>query len=374
MRTKAAALLEQPGKWQVVDVEVAPPSAGEVLVRFAAAGLCHSDDHAATGDMPVGRLPLIGGHEGAGVVEAVGPEVRSLAVGDHVVAQFVPSCGRCQPCVSGGGNLCDLGIYALSGSLADGTFRAKVNGSDAGQMTMVGTFAEHAVVSEHSLTKIDKDIPFRVAALLSCGVPTGWGSAEYGAGVKAGDTVIVMGTGGVGMNAVQSAAARGAAHVIAVDPVAFKREKALEFGATHAFGEINEAADFGRSVTNGQGAHAAIVTVGVTTGSHVADAVNAIGKFGTVVLTGIGDVRAEGLPINLWAFAMMQKRLQGVIFGMGTPRHEITKLAAMYKAGKLNLDGLITTTYRLDEVNQAYADMHAGRNIRGVILHEGGAA
>ncbi|WP_028920854.1 NDMA-dependent alcohol dehydrogenase [Pseudonocardia acaciae] len=370
MRTRAAALLEQPGKWQVIDVELDEPAEHEVRVRFHAAGLCHSDDHAATGDMPVGKLPLIGGHEGAGVVEAVGPGVRTLAVGDHVVAQFVPSCGRCGPCASGRGNLCDLGMYALAGSMADGTYRAHHNGADAGQMTMVGTFAQHAVVSEYSLTAIDKDIPFPVAALLSCGVPTGWGSAEYAAEVKAGDTVIVMGTGGVGMNAVQSASARGAAHVIAVDPVEFKRSSALKFGATHAFAGIDEAADFARSVTGGQGAHSAIVTVGVTTGEHVAAAVNAIGKFGTVVVTGIGDVKAEGLPINLWLLSMMQKRIQGVIFGMGTPPYEITRLAGLYRSGRLKLDELITTTYRLDEVNQAYADMHAGRNIRGVILHE----
>lgn len=370
MRTRAAALLEQPGKWQIVDVELDEPKANEVLVRFVAAGLCHSDDHASTGDMPVGRLPLIGGHEGAGVVEAVGPGVRSITVGDHVVAQFVPSCGRCVPCSSGRANLCDLGIHALAGSMPDGTYRAHRDGADVGQMTMAGTFAEHAVVPEFSLTKVDDDIPFHVAALLSCGVPTGWGSAEYAAEVSAGDTVIVMGTGGVGMNAVQGAAARGAAYVIAVDPVAFKREKALEFGATHAFAGIDEGADFARSVTNGQGATSAIVTVGVTTGEHVAQAVNAIGKFGTVAVTGIGDIKDEGLPINLWLLSMMQKRIQGVIFGMGSPSYEITRLATMYKAGKLKLDELITTTYRLDEVNQGYADMHAGRNIRGVILHD----
>ncbi|MDQ0383101.1 NDMA-dependent alcohol dehydrogenase [Amycolatopsis thermophila] len=370
MRTRAAALLEQPGKWQIVDIDLDEPSDHEVRVRFHAAGLCHSDDHATTGDMPTPHLPLIGGHEGAGVVEAVGPGVRNLAVGDHVVAQFVPSCGRCEACSSGRGNLCDLGMYALSGCMADGTYRAHHNGADVAQMTMVGTFAQHAIVPEFSLTKIDRDIPFHVAALLSCGVPTGWGSAEYAAEVSAGDTIIVMGVGGVGINAVQGARARGAANVVAVDPVAFKREKALELGATHAFAGIDEAADFARSVTNGQGANSAIVTVGITTGDHVAQAVNAIGKFGTVVVTGIGDVKDEGLPINLWALSMMQKRIQGVIFGMGTPSYEITRLARMYRAGTLKLDELVTTTYSLDEINQAYADMHAGRNIRGVILHE----
>lgn len=370
MRTRAAALLEQPGKWQIIDVDVDEPADHEVFVRFEAAGLCHSDDHAATGDMPVGKLPLIGGHEGAGVIERVGPGVRSLSVGDHVVAQFVPSCGRCLPCASGRGNLCDLGMYALAGSMADGTYRAHHDGDEVGQMTMAGTFARHAVVPEFSVTKVDDDIPFHVAALLSCGVPTGWGSAEYAAEVKPGDTVIVMGAGGIGMNAVQGAAAAGASYVIAADPAPFKRQTAEKFGATHTFADIDEAADFARSVTNGQGASSAIVAVGVTTGEHVAQAVNAIGKFGTVVVTGIGDIKDEGLPINLWTLSMMQKRIQGVIFGMGTPTYEIDRLARMYKAGRLKLDELVTTTYRLEDVNQAYADMHAGRNVRGVILHE----
>ncbi|WP_019812311.1 NDMA-dependent alcohol dehydrogenase [Saccharomonospora halophila] len=370
MWTRAAALLEQPGKWQIVDVEIDEPQANEVLVRFVAAGLCHSDDHAATGDMPVGKIPLIGGHEGAGVVESVGPGVHSLVPGDHVVAQFVPSCGRCHPCATGRGNLCDLGMYALLGSMADGTYRARINGDEAGQMTMAGTFAERAVVSEHSLTKVDDDIPLHVAPLLSCGAPTGWGSSEYAAEVVAGDTVIVMGLGGIGMNAVQGAAARGAAYVIGVDPVAFKRDSAATFGASHTFADIEEAAEFARSVTNGQGAESVVVAVGVTTGEHVGRAVDAVAKFGTVVVTGIGDVNENTLPTNLWTLAMMQKRIQGTILGKGAPSVEIGRLASMYRAGRLKLDELITRTYRLDEINQAYADLNEGRNIRGVILHD----
>ncbi|MFC4560682.1 NDMA-dependent alcohol dehydrogenase [Nocardiopsis mangrovi] len=369
MKTRAAALLEQPGRWEVIDIELAPPRAEEVLVRFKAAGLCHSDEHVATGDMPVGGTPIIGGHEGAGVVEEVGPGVTWFSPGDRVAAKFVPSCGNCPSCYRGHMNLCDLGMYALTGSMLDGTFRAAHKGADVAQMTMLGTFAEHAVVPQYSLVKIPDGVSFEAAALVSCGVATGWGSVEYGAQVAHGDTVIVMGVGGIGINAVQAAAARGAAYVIAVDPVEFKRAKALELGATHAYADIAEAADAARLLTNGQGADAAVVAVGVTTGEHVAQAFSAIAKQSTVVVTGIGDASAVGLPISLWELAMLEKRVQGVIFGMGNPGFEVPRLLELYRAGRLKLDELVTRRYRLDEINAGYADMYAGKNIRGVIVH-----
>ncbi|MFW5419852.1 NDMA-dependent alcohol dehydrogenase [Nocardiopsis sp. CNT-189] len=369
MKTRAAALLEQPGTWKVIEVDVGEPKAGEVRVRFEAAGLCHSDEHAATGDMPVAHLPFIGGHEGAGVVEDVGPGVTRFAPGDRVATQFVPSCGHCPSCYAGQMNLCDLGMFALAGSMPDGTYRASLDGADVAQMTMLGTFAERAVVSEFSLVKIPDGVSFEVAALVSCGVATGWGSAENAAQVAHGDTVIVMGAGGVGMNAVQGAAARGAAHVIAVDPVEFKREKAKEFGATAAFADIGEAADFARLATGGQGADSAIVCVGVTEAEHVAQAFAAIAKKSTVVVTGIGPSSAVGLPINLWEMAMMEKRIQGTIFGMGTPGREIPRLLEMYRAGRIKLDELITRRYALDEIGTAYQDMYDGKNIRGIVVH-----
>ncbi|ASU85083.1 alcohol dehydrogenase [Nocardiopsis gilva YIM 90087] len=370
MKTHAAALTEQPGRWQVIEVDLAPPQVGEVLVRFKAAGLCHSDEHTATGDMPIGRTPFIGGHEGAGVIEEVGPGVTRFAVGDRVATKFVPSCGFCAACYAGNMNLCDLGMYALAGCMPNGTYRASYKGEDVAQMTMVGTFAQRAVASEYSLVKIPDDVSYEVAALVSCGVATGWGSAENGARVSHGDTVIVMGVGGVGINAVQGAAARGAAHVIAVDPVEFKREQALLFGATDAFADIDEAADFARLVTNGQGADSAIVCVGVTTGDHVAQAFSAIAKRSTVVVTGIGDASAVGLPVNLWELSMMEKRIQGVLFGMGNPGAEVPRLLEMYKSGRLRLDELITRRYTLSEINTGYQDMYDGRNIRGVIVHD----
>lgn len=370
LTARAAVLMEQPGSWQVVDVDLAEPRAGEVRVRFKAAGLCHSDAHAASGAMPVSRLPLIGGHEGAGVVEEVGPGVDRLAPGDRVAAQFVPSCGHCPNCRRGRMNMCDLAVFGLAGSMPDGTFRARVQGRDAGQMTMLGTFAERAVVPQYSLVPIPDGVSYEAAALVSCGVVTGWGSAVNAAGVGYGDTVIVMGTGGVGMNALQGAAARGAAHVIAVDPVAFKREAATGFGATAAVATMAEAADHARLVTGGQGADAAIVCVGNLEPDHVAEAFAAIGRGSTVVVTGIGDASEVGLPINLWEMAMTEKRIQGTLYGMDTPGDGIPRLLEMYKAGRLKLDELITRRYKLDEIGAAYQDLHEGRIIRGVVLHE----
>jgi S-(hydroxymethyl)glutathione dehydrogenase/alcohol dehydrogenase len=201
-------------------------------------------------------------------------------------------------------------------------------------------------------------------------VPTGFGSAVNSANVRTGDTVIVMGIGGIGANAVQGAAHAGATTVIAVDPVARKREWAATFGATHAYETIDEATEYARSVTNGQGADATIITIGVVKGEHVAQALASIRKAGTVVLTGLGDITVPGAPIFLGDLTLMQKRLQGSLFGECNPRRDIPNLARMYQAGQLRLDELITREYRLDQVAEAYEDMHAGKNIRGVIVFD----
>jgi Zn-dependent alcohol dehydrogenase len=218
--------------------------------------------------------------------------------------------------------------------------------------------------------KIPKDIPLQVACLTGCSVGTGWGSAVNSAAVQQGQTVIVMGIGGIGANAVQGAVHAGAANVIAVDPVAFKREKAKEFGATHAFESMEEAAEIARSFTNGQGADSAIVTVGVTRSEHVAAAFAAIRKQGTCVVTGLGNITDVGVSIPLGELTLYQKRLQGSLFGESAPSFDIPRQLALYQAGLLKLDELVTTTYRLDEINQGYEDMHAGRNIRGVIRYD----
>ncbi|HEY6532546.1 MAG TPA: NDMA-dependent alcohol dehydrogenase, partial [Acidimicrobiales bacterium] len=342
----------------------------EVLVRYAASGLCHSDVHLLTGDHK-GPLPFCAGHEGAGVIEEVGPGVSHLSPGDHVVASFIPSCGRCRYCASGRTNLCRLGAHLQSGPMLDGTYRMHYEGQDLHQFLLISTFSQYAVVSENSLVKVPDDVPLESVCLLGCGVGTGLGSATNAADVRPGDNVMVLGSGGVGASAVQGAALAGAATVVVVDPVPFKREMAETFGATHTFADVVEATEFVHSITEGQGADAAIMTMGSPTNLDVAQAVAAIGKGGTVVLTGMASyLEPKGIPVHLIEIAGMQKTIRGTMFGMCSPPADILRQIDLYRAGKLKLDEMITRRYRLDDVNIAVDDLLEGRNIRGVVVHD----
>jgi S-(hydroxymethyl)glutathione dehydrogenase/alcohol dehydrogenase len=372
MQTRGAIIRQSPGSYEVVTLELDPPGQQELMVKMAATGLCHSDDHVATGDMPMTMYPVCGGHEGAGVVVEVGPGVTGFAEGDHVVFSFLPACGHCRFCASGMQNLCDLGAGILLGSRPDDpdSYRMRLDGQPVSQMAGLSTFSECTTVHVNSAVKIPEDIPLDKACLLGCGVGTGWGAAVNSAEIEVGDTVIVMGVGGVGINAVQGAVHAGASHVIAVDPVPFKREMAEKLGATHSFADFDEAAELGRSLTNGQGADSSIVTVGVTKPEHVAQAFSAIRKGGTCVVTGIGNVADIGPPISLFELTLFQKRLQGSLYGECNASRDIPRQLQLYTTGKLRLDELVTTTYTLDQVMQGFADMHAGRNIRGVITFD----
>ena len=367
MKTRAAVLFEQPGEWRVVEVDLDPPGHGEVLVEIVASGLCHSDDHFATGDALFAALPLCGGHEGAGIVRELGPGVSGLEVGDHVVTSFIPACGQCHPCASGHQELCDNGRILGTGMQLDGTARMHLGGTDVATGASLGTFAEHQVLDQLSCVKIAPDIPLQTAVVVSCGVPTGWGSATRAADLGPGSVVVVMGCGGIGMNAVQGARFMGAGRIVAVDPQPFKRDMALELGATDAFESMAPATEFVRSVTNGQGADAAIITVGVVDGAHIAEGFSAIRKKGTVVVTAVGGSADATIPVNLTELSMFEKRIQGVVYGNVSPRVVIPELLGLHRTGALDLDRLITRRYTLDEINEGYADMHAGHNIRGVI-------
>ena len=370
MKTNAAVLFSQPGKWEVTEVDLDEPEPSEVLVKMVAAGLCHSDDHMVTGDMPLMKLPMAGGHEGAGIVEAVGSSVTSVAPGDHVVLSFIPGCGRCRWCASGMQNLCDSGAMLLAGCQLDGTFRMHKDGQDVGQAAMISTFSQYTVVPGTSCVKIPDEIPLTDACLVGCGVPTGWGSAVEGAGVRPGDVTIVMGVGGVGINSVQGAKHAGASRIIAVDPTPFKRETALQFGATDAVENIGQATQLAQEITNGQGADNAILTVGVLRGQHIGQAFDAVRKGGTIAVVGIGPVSDMNIPVSPFILTMFQKRIQGVLYGSLSPSKDILRLLSMYQAGQLKLKELITRTYFLDQIAEGYADMHAGRNIRGVITFD----
>jgi len=365
--TRAAICREPRQPWEITELQLDEPKANEVRIKFYAAGLCHSDDHIQKGDAPM-RMPVVGGHEGAGVVEAVGEDVTRVAVGDHVVCSFIPACGKCRYCSTGHQNLCNEGKNAGTGMFADGTFRFHDDaGADLGGLCVLGTFSQYAVVSEWSCIRIPSDIPFDVAALVGCGVPTGWGSAVYVAGVRAGQTVVVYGSGGVGSNAVQGARYAGGKNVVVVDPVEFKRDMAKVFGATHTFADAKQAHEFVVDITHGQLADHAIITVGILHDEVIQSAIEVVGKTGQVTVTAVGNASVH---VHAGLLIGYQRRVQGAIFGGCNPLYDVPRLLGLYRSGDLKLDELITRRYRLDEVNQGYQDMLDGKNIRGVILHE----
>ena len=368
MKTKAAVLWGVNQKWEVEEVELDKPKEGEVLVKMTASGLCHSDYHLVTGDLTA-PYPLIGGHEGAGAVVEVGPGVKEVAEGDHVVMSFLPACGHCKPCARGMSNLCDLGAYLMTGALLDGTFRFHARGQDVGQFLLLGTFAEYSVVPTASVIKLDESVPLDKAALLGCGVTTGYGSIVRTGDVQAGDTVVVIGVGGVGINAVQGARIAGARTIVAVDPVESKRERSREFGATHVAASVDEALPMVKDLTRGEMANVCVLTTDVAEGAYVAEALSLVGKRGRAVITAIGRATDTTVSMSLFELTMWEKQVRGGLFGSSNPRSDIFELLSLYDSGQLKLDELITREYTLDDVNQGYDDMLSGKNLRGLIRY-----
>ncbi|GFG87446.1 MULTISPECIES: NDMA-dependent alcohol dehydrogenase [Mycobacteriaceae] len=370
MKTKGALLWELNSPWRVDEIELGDPVAGEVQVRMHAAGMCHSDYHVTTGATPIG-LPALGGHEGAGVITKVGKGVTGLAEGDHVVMAFIPACGSCPPCMKGFRSLCDRGAVLLGGkAIADGTHRIRAGSHEVSAMNLLGTFAPYMTVHQDSVVKIDSDVPFEAAAIMGCAVPTGFGSATNVADVKPGETVIIVGVGGIGMSALQGAVLSGARRVIAIDPVAFKRDQAVKFGATGVYSSMAEAIMPVMEETWGLMADKVIIAVGDMKGEYIEEALTLTAKTGTCVVTGMGSMADADVKLNLFLFTMLQKTLKGNIFGGGSSHIETPRLVGLYKSGLLKIDEMITTTYKLEDINAGYADMVDGKNIRGVITFD----
>nr|WP_090279984.1 NDMA-dependent alcohol dehydrogenase [Mycolicibacterium komanii]CRL76061.1 alcohol dehydrogenase [Mycolicibacterium komanii] len=370
MKTKGALIWEFNQPWSIEDIEIGDPVKDEVKIQMEASGMCHSDHHLVTGGIPMGGFPVLGGHEGAGIVTEVGPGVEDLKPGDHVVLSFIPSCGSCPSCQAGMRNLCDLGAGLLGGTaVSDGTHRIHAKGQPVFPMTLLGTFSPYMVVHRSSVVKIDESIPFEVACLVGCGVTTGYGSAVRSGDIRPGEDVAIVGVGGVGMGALQGAVAAGARRIFAIDPVEWKRDQALKFGATHVYPDWESAMGGIAEVTWGLMAQKVIVTVGELHGKDVDNYLNLTAKGGTCVLTAIGSLLDTEVNLNLAMLTLMQKRIQGTIFGGGNPHYDIPQLLSMYKAGKLNLDDMITRQYKLEQINEGYQDMLEGRNIRGVIRY-----
>lgn len=382
MKSTGAVLWGVGEKWSVEEIEILPPAAGEVLVEWKAAGLCHSEEHFVTGDFVLpaaireqagqpSPFPMLGGHEGAGVVLEVGAGVTEVGPGDLVASSFMPSCGRCRYCTRGQQSLCRQGAaLMLPGQMVDGVVRHFCRGEPLNLYSKCGTFARHSILSEQSVIKVDPSLSPAVVALVSCGVATGWGSAVHRAGTVAGDVVVVVGCGGVGMNAVQGAAMAGAKAVIAVDIAEFKRDSAPLFGATHTCASMAEAIDLVREMTYGEMADRVIMVPSVMHGDLMAEGMTLTGKGGTCVVTGVAPILQGEASINLMQLAMWNKEIKGTIFGSGSPRFDVPNLLSMYAAGKLKLDELVTRTYPLEDINTGYEDMRQGRNLRGVIVFD----
>ena len=379
MKVRAAICegISQP--WNTVDIEIDEPHAHEVKVKMAFAGMCHSDEHLRTGDISAPKetleffgvdsmFPCIGGHEGAGIVEAVGPEVQGVEVGDKVAVAFIPACGRCFWCASGRQYLCDLGMSTLAGPMiSDGTWRHHYGEKNLNRMTQLGTFSEFMVVNEASLVKLDPNANLRAAALISCGISTGFGSAVDRAKVAPGEVVVVVGAGGVGSGAIQGAHIAGARAIVVVDLLESKQERAKKIGATHTTSNMIDATFLVAELTEGRMADVVILTPGVLTGDMVAPACQMGSKDARIVVTAIAPFAQDKIELNLFNMAMFNQSLLGTVFGSVSPRVQIPRLLKLYEAGMLEVDDLITNEYTIENVQQGYDDLEAGINIRGVV-------
>jgi alcohol dehydrogenase/S-(hydroxymethyl)glutathione dehydrogenase/alcohol dehydrogenase len=294
--------------------------------------------------------------------------VRGIAVGDHVVLTFIPGCGRCRWCLKGLHHLCAEGPRITQGPQLDGTFRRRdADGRDVGAFCMIGAFSERTVVDQASVVVVDRDIPHDLAALVACGVPAGVGAARHRAKVKPGDSVLVVGCGGDGMNVVQGARLCGASKIIAADRVQAKLDWAREFGATHGVKAEGEALT--REVlalTDGVGVDHAFVCIDPP--ATLVPAFRATAKAGNVVVTALTPDTVTEIRIPPLELFVTQKAIMGAVYGFASPRLQIPELLALYRKGDLKLQELITRRYSLDEVNRGYADLDAGKNLRGVIV------
>ncbi|HWP67180.1 MAG TPA: Zn-dependent alcohol dehydrogenase [Candidatus Limnocylindria bacterium] len=352
-------------QYAVEELTIDPPKAGELGIRMAATGVCHSDLSVVNDTLPLPR-PCVLGHEGAGVVETVGPGVTGFAPGDHVVLSFTPRCGSCWFCLRQMPQFCANSL--CFGPMMDGTARVHdKHGKDVGVMQFLGCMAERAVVPAVSAVKIDKSIPLDKAALVGCGVMTGVGAAINTARVTPGASVAVFGCGGVGLSVIQGCRLAGAGTIIGVDLADNKLEMARRFGATNVVnGGKQDPVGAVKDLTGGVGADFTFEVVGIP--ALMVTAYNAARRGGTVVIVGVGRM-TDSVPFNALMLSMEGKTIKGSYYGDANVQADFPKLLGLYQGGRLNLDDMVTRTYRIEDAPQAIADLEQGRNARGVIVY-----
>src|SRR5437868_2856838 len=365
---KAAILtgLEQP--LEIHDVELESPKAGEFKVRMGASGVCHSDLSVQNGTF-MGMPPIVLGHEGAGGIEEVGKGVIKLKLGDHVVISWVPQCGDCYFCQHGQGQLCKAADASLaSGGLLDGTPRFKWNGQPLFQMAASGTFSEFSIIPAIGAVKIPDDVDMKVAALIGCGVLTGVGAALNTADIKKGDTVAVVGCGGVGLNVIQGARIAGAENIIAVDMNETKLQLAKEFGATATVNasQGNPVSQV-MSMTEERGADVAFEVIGL--GPTIDQAITMTRRGGQTVLVGVPRMDVMVTVPAFLGLILQEKTIKGCWYGSSNVQRDVPKLVDLYKKGELKLDELISREITLDDVNEAFEAMKTGEVARSVIVY-----
>jgi S-(hydroxymethyl)glutathione dehydrogenase/alcohol dehydrogenase len=367
MKTDAAVLWRPGEPVEIVEVDLAPPGAGEVLVKMAACGVCASDLHVVDGDLPE-PLPLVLGHEASGVVAEVGPGVESLAPGDHVVLVLVPSCGACAECRRGRPNFCEVGArMAATGTLVDGTSRLSLNGTTLHHFNSVSSFAGHAVVPESVAVKIRPDVPLETVALIGCAVLTGCGAVTSTAQVEEGATVAVWGCGGVGANVVQGARLAGAAQIVAVDVRSEKLELARALGATDVV-QAGSDVDVVAAVQDLTGGGPDYAFEAIGTEPTIQQAWAAAGPRGTVVVVGILP-KGSMLTIDPWQF-FAEKTLKGSFLGSASVRTDVPRLVDLYAAGDLRLDELVERRIALGELPRAFERLRAGDGLRQLVVFD----
>ena len=368
MQTQAAVVYEHNKPVVVDNLELDEPKANEVLLRMVASGVCHSDWSVINGTIYYDP-PVALGHEGAGVIERVGAGVSYARPGDRVVLSFVSYCGECRMCQMNCVALCE-GFSTRRGYLLDDTCRLhNKGGQPIPQMSRIGTMSEYTVVPEQSLVNIDPRYPLEKAALVGCGVTTGVGAVLNTAQVKPGSCVAVIGTGGVGLNVIQGSVLASAERIIAVDRVERKLDFAKTFGATDVVNASEcDTVEAVQELTNGLGVDYAFEVIGNP--KTVEQAYAMVRPAGTAVAVGVchRDAQANIPAQNL---VLKEKRLIGSFYGSANPRVDMPNILKLYEEGKLKLDELITQNYRLEQINEAFADMEAGKNARGVILFDG---
>ena len=359
-----AVVVDALNEFSVQEVQLDSPKAGEVRVKMVATGVCRSDWSVISGTIPM-PLPAVIGHEGAGIITELGEGVEKFALGDHVVLSFIPECGDCFYCKNDQAYLCASKNNAAGGML-DGTTRVHRGDEDIMVMTQLGCMAEECIAPAISCVKINDDVPLSSAALIGCGVMTGVGAALNAAKVKPGSTAVVFGCGGIGLSTIQGACIAGAKNVVAVDTLPAKLDMAKTFGATHGC-LLEDANEFILELTEGRGADYCFEAVGNTALMQLAEASTRPGGVCTVI--GVGKMD-EQFVLSPFMLPLTGKRIQGTMYGNCNPSKDFPKLLDYYKKGELDLDGMITKTYSIDQASEAFADLTSGANARGVIIYD----